>query len=72
MTTTAIKPELLMEHEVSALYQISVTVLRRWRAERRGPKYFKIGHSVRYSRADLATWLASRPTGGESLQEPCK
>jgi len=57
---------LLNEHQVAQLTGISVASVRRWRLLQQGPKYMKIGASVRYSPQDLAAWLNSRPTGGES------
>jgi predicted DNA-binding transcriptional regulator AlpA len=32
--------------------------LRRWRFEKRGPRYAKVGSSVRYNLADLDNWIA--------------
>jgi predicted DNA-binding transcriptional regulator AlpA len=53
------------EREVAQFYGVSVATIRRWRLFRRGPKFLKIGASVRYKPADVCSWLASRPTGGE-------
>jgi predicted DNA-binding transcriptional regulator AlpA len=55
---------LLNEHDVARITGLSVASVRRWRWLRQGPKYLKIGASVRYKPEDLAAWLASRPTGG--------
>jgi predicted DNA-binding transcriptional regulator AlpA len=57
--------ELLNEHDVARITGLSVASVRRWRLLRQGPRYLKIGASVRYTREDVAVWLASRPTGGE-------
>jgi predicted DNA-binding transcriptional regulator AlpA len=56
---------LLNEHDVARITGLSVASVRRWRLLRQGPKYLKIGSSVRYRPADISAWLASRPTGGE-------
>ena len=32
---------------------------------KRGPRYLKINTAVRYVPADLESWLATRPSGGE-------
>ena len=57
---------LLMEEEVSKRLNVSVASLRRWRLERRGPHFIKIGSLVRYRQEDLEAWLASLPTGGST------
>ena len=58
---------LLNEHDVARITGLSVASVRRWRLLRQGPKYLKIGAAVRYHPADVAAWLKSRPTGGESV-----
>jgi predicted DNA-binding transcriptional regulator AlpA len=50
---------------VARLTGMSAATVRRWRLFRRGPKYLKIGAAVRYLLEDVATWIKSRPTGGE-------
>lgn len=55
------RPEVMNEHQVAELLGMSVTSLRRWRASRMGPKFLKIGKSVRYRRPDVETWLNSCP-----------
>jgi predicted DNA-binding transcriptional regulator AlpA len=58
---------LLNEHEVARITGLSVASVRRWRLLRHGgPKYLKIGASVRYKPADVADWLDSRPVRGEA------
>lgn len=39
---------------------LSVKTLQAWRLYRRGPRYLKIGRSVRYRVGDLRDWLESR------------
>lgn len=60
--------KLLNEHEVARVTGLSVASVRRWRLLRLGPKYIKIGSAVRYKPEDLASWLESRPTGGEQTR----
>jgi excisionase family DNA binding protein len=55
---------LLTEEEVSERLHVSLATIRRWRLERRGPKFIKVGALVRYQPEDLEEWLASLPTGG--------
>jgi len=56
---------LLTEHDVARITGLSVASVRRWRLLQQGPKYMKLGASVRYKPDDISAWLASRPTGGE-------
>jgi predicted DNA-binding transcriptional regulator AlpA len=61
---------LLSEIEVAKRLQVSVACVRRWRLERRGPRYLKIGSLVRYRPEDIQHWLMSCPSGGDaSLQD---
>lgn len=60
----AINP-LLNEHDVARITGLSLASVRRWRLLRQGPKYLKLGASVRYRADDFLAWLETRPTGGE-------
>jgi predicted DNA-binding transcriptional regulator AlpA len=55
--------ELLNEHQVAKLVELSVASVRRWRPFRTGPKHLKIGAAVRYRREDVETWLSSCGAG---------
>jgi excisionase family DNA binding protein len=55
---------LLTEEEVAKRLHVSLASIRRWRLERRGPQFIKVGSLVRYRPEDLESWLASLPTGG--------
>ena len=55
---------LLTEEEVAKRLHVSLASIRRWRLERRGPQFIKIGSLVRYRPEDLESWLALLPTGG--------
>jgi excisionase family DNA binding protein len=55
---------LLTEDEVAQQLHVSVASLRRWRLERRGPQFIKVGSLVRYKPEELEAWLVALPTGG--------
>ena len=55
---------LLTEEDVATQLHVSIASLRRWRLERRGPQFIKVGSLVRYRPEELEAWLASQPTGG--------
>jgi excisionase family DNA binding protein len=50
---------LVTEGEAASLLRVSITSVRRWRREGRGPVYRKMGRSVRYRTDDLADFIAS-------------
>ncbi len=58
---------LLDEKQLAGALRISVASARRWRLIRQGPRFLKVGKSVRYRPEDVELWLESRPTGGENL-----
>jgi predicted DNA-binding transcriptional regulator AlpA len=49
--------QLLTENEASGRLKCTVAALRRWRRERRGPRYVKMGRLVRYSQKDLEDFI---------------
>lgn len=57
--------ELFNETEVAKKLRVSLACLRRWRLEKRGPVFIKIGSLVRYPQEELDSWIHSLPTGGE-------
>lgn len=61
--------KLVNDHEVARLLGVSTATMRRLRMQRQGPRYIKLGASVRYRPEDIASWLTSRPSGGASQQE---
>ena len=47
----------LTEKPAAIYVGVSVQTFRNWRHLRKGPKYLKIGRSVRYQRCDLDAFL---------------
>lgn len=52
--------ELLTEQEAAAYLGVSVSGLRKWRNNRRGPQYYRLGRLIRYTRFGLKAWLQTR------------
>ncbi len=51
-------PETLLTTQQAAwLLRVSRKTLERMRVEGRGPRFVKIGRSVRYRQSDLLTWI---------------
>ena len=55
---------LLNEHEVADSCSISVLTLRKWRCQKRGPKYVKLGALVRYRPEDVDGWIGAQKSPG--------
>lgn len=58
--------DLLTEDDVAKQLNLSLASLRRWRLEKRGPRFIKVGSLVRYRPEDVDAWLVSLPTGGST------
>lgn len=48
---------LLKENEAAEKLGMTVAALRRWRLERRGPTWIRVGNRVRYREEDLETYV---------------
>jgi len=56
--------QLLTEAQVADRLQCTKAALRRWRRERRGPPFARIGRLVRYNEDELAEFIAANTEGG--------
>jgi len=56
--------KLLKEQQVAEILGLSTKSLQAWRLYGKGPRYRKIGRSVRYPEADLEAWISRQPAGG--------
>jgi len=46
--------------QAAAYLGCSESVLRLWRSQGQGPRYFRAGKLIRYRRADLDAWIEAR------------
>jgi predicted DNA-binding transcriptional regulator AlpA len=54
------------ERQAGRYVGVSAAVLRLWRTQSRGPRFFKAGSKlIRYRRTDLDAWIESRLVSGE-------
>lgn len=56
---------LLTESELAKYLSVSVACVRRWRLERRGPRFRKLGALVRYRPEDVDEWINLRSAAGD-------
>lgn len=42
---------------------VSVTTLKKWRHERSGPPFYRVGRLIRYNNREVARWLVARRRG---------
>ena len=47
---------------------LKVKTLRRWRVFGKGPRFHKLGGSVRYELHDIEEWLEACPMGGGTAE----
>jgi hypothetical protein len=59
-------------NQAAAFLNCTPAALERWRRERCGPPYLKIGRLVRYARHDLVTWLRSKRIFSADVPTPVK
>lgn len=51
--------DILSVKEVSDEYRINMNTLAKWRSERRGPRFIKVGRKILYRRDDLEDYFNS-------------
>jgi len=56
---------LLTESDVAERLRVSLALVRRWRLEKRGPTFVKVGALVRYRPEDLESWVSSLPASND-------
>lgn len=62
-TNAAERSPFIDERRLCAELGIASVTATKWRAKAEGPPFIKVGRLVRYRRADVETWLASRTVG---------
>ena len=63
------QPNTLTPQQAAKYMGISEAVLRLWRSEGKGPRYFRAGEKlVRYRRADLDSWIEARLSAPAAIE----
>ena len=58
------KRQLLTDIEVAEYLSISISTVRRWRLKGGGPRWIRIGSSIRHHATELHAYIVSLPSGG--------
>lgn len=53
-------PRLLTTTEAAAYLGFDPGTLENWRYKQRGPRWVRIGRTIRYDQADLDAWIAEQ------------
>ncbi len=61
--------QLLKESEVAQVLQCTVFALRRWRREKRGLRFVRVGRLIRYSTSDLEDFIEQNSVGKAKEKE---
>jgi len=60
----------LNEREAGKYLGVSAAVMRLWRSDCKGPRYFRAGEKlVRYRRLDLDSWIEARLSAPAALEQ---
>jgi len=63
------QPNTLTSKKAAGYLGISEAVLRLWRSEGRGPRFFRAGEKlIRYRRSDLDAWIESRLSSAHEVE----
>ncbi len=60
---------LLKEDEVAQVLNCTVFALRRWRREKRGLRFVRVGRLIRYSKSDLEGFIEENSVGKAKEKE---
>lgn len=58
----------LTAKQAANLTGFTVEGLRKWRREKRGPRYYKVGRRVLYDKADLVEFITRHPVSNKRGQ----
>jgi len=62
----------ISQNELAQRWQISESTLERWRSQRKGPQYLRLGGQVRYRLADVESYELERLEVVSDTQQPPK
>ena len=60
LNSSASNDNLIGEREVAARLGVTVAAIRKWRLQRSGPPFAKLGATVRYAPSAVSAWVEAR------------
>ena len=67
-----LRTEYLTTKEVADLLKCTSACLVKYRHERTGPPFLRVGRLIRYKLPDLTTWLEGNRVMPESAEKACR
>lgn len=59
------------EYDAAIRIGVSVSLLRKWRKEKKGPRYFRYGKLIRYREVEIEAFIQSKAVdGGDDHHRP--
>lgn len=59
MTEIQIVNGMMTPQQLASFLQVSTSTLKAWRISREGPRFARIGRSIRYNQAEVNAWVES-------------
>lgn len=59
MTEIQIVNGMMTPQQLASFLQVSTSTLKGWRISREGPRFARIGRSIRYNQAEVNVWVES-------------
>jgi len=50
---------MMTPQQLAAFLQVSNSTLKAWRLSREGPRFARVGRSIRYNQAEVDAWIES-------------
>ena len=72
MERAPVAVQLMTTDETAAMLLVSKATLYSWRYKGTGPHAYRIGKGLRYDKADVLAWLATRASGGDEQAHSAK
>jgi hypothetical protein len=58
-------PQMLNERQAARTLAVSIAALRRWRRERRGPRFSRLEGCIRYDSRSLESWVTQNSSNNK-------
>ncbi|KIL98838.1 hypothetical protein CCC_02288 [Paramagnetospirillum magnetotacticum MS-1] len=69
---TALDPDFITESEAASILGKTISTLRHWAMDRKGPARISVGRRIVYRKSALLSWLISQETDFSKLRRRSK